>query len=476
MASKPLQEPAFLVSSALAAGPSHGYGIAQDVESSSDGRVTSRAGTLYGAIDRLVAAGLVEVDHEEVVDSRSRRYYRLTSEGGSRLAAEAERAEARARRALERLGSTGDDHDGYRDTDAAGPVLVAPVLVRDYRRSSRLFPYTYRRAHEAEMLGHSVDGARPGQSRPTRAERWDSSRAAAREWSLAPSGSSPRQRRAATGLSLVVSPAVLVVMASRVLAFAAAIVGAVLGPSGHAPLSTTVPTASMWTLWLAAVALTLAGAQRVGLAAAVLAAVAGVGGLAVSLGAGSSYAAYLDAPWVAAVSVYAGVLAARRACRVGPEPWTLRAATLGAMALALGGFAAATAADAASFGAPWWSGVASSPWTPPASAAPVVSLLGVASSWRRTRPAVPVLGGLALAGVSSRSAYFWSGTVNVQTADLGNVLGSLALAAAATLVSTWVVNRLDELAEVRAAHRARLAAAGGVRSRGGSRPGAPTAV
>ena len=64
MASRPLQEPAFLVLSALAAGPLHGYGIAQDVESSSDGRVTLRAGTLYGAIDRLVAAGLVEVDRE----------------------------------------------------------------------------------------------------------------------------------------------------------------------------------------------------------------------------------------------------------------------------------------------------------------------------------------------------------------------------------------------------------------------------
>ncbi|WP_144721080.1 hypothetical protein [Cellulosimicrobium sp. TH-20] len=367
-------------------------------------------------------------------------------------------------------------HDGYRDTDAAGPVLVAPVLVRDYRRLLRLFPYTYRRAHEAEMLGHLVDGARPGQSRPTRAERWDLLRAAAREWLLAPLGPSPRQRRAGTGLLLVVLPAVLVVMAARVLAFAAAIVGAVLGPSGHAPLLTTVPTASMWTLWLAAVALTLAGAQRVGLAAAVLAAVAGVGGLAVSLGAGSSYAAYLDAPWVAAVSVYAGVLAARRACRVGPEPWTLRAATLGAMALAVGGFAAATAADAASFGVPWWSGVALSPWTPPALAAPVVLLLGVALLWRRTRPAVPVLGGLALAGVLSRSTFFWSGTVNVQTADLGNVLGLLALAAAAMLVLTWVVNRLDELAEVRAAHRSQLAAAGGMPGRGGPRPGAPTAV
>ncbi|MFE7405142.1 PadR family transcriptional regulator [Isoptericola sp. NPDC057559] len=101
--SRPLQEPAFLILSALAQGASHGYGISKDVEESSGGRVTLRAGTLYGAIDRLVAAGLVEVDHEEVVDSRLRRYYRLTAEGGTRLGAEARRAEAQARQALDRL-------------------------------------------------------------------------------------------------------------------------------------------------------------------------------------------------------------------------------------------------------------------------------------------------------------------------------------------------------------------------------------
>ncbi|WP_400111425.1 hypothetical protein [Cellulosimicrobium funkei] len=359
---------------------------------------------------------------------------------------------------------------------ATSPLPTEPALVRDYRRLLRLFPYTYRRAHEAEMLGHLVDAAQPGQSRPTRAERWDLLRAAAREWLLAPLGSTPRQRRAATGLLLVVLPAVLVVMAARVLAFAAAIVEAMLGPSGHAPLLTTVPTASMWTLWLAAVALTLAGAQRVGLAAAVLAAVAGVGGLVLSLGSGNSYAAYLDTPWVAGVAVYAGVLAGRRTCRVGRERWMLRGATLGAMTLTLGAVVAATSADAASFGVPWWSGVALSPWTPPALAAPAVLLLGAALLWRRTRQAVPLLGGLALAGLLSRSTFFWSGTVNIQTADLGNVLGLLALAAAATLVLTWVVNRLDELAAVRAAHRAELAAVGGASARARSHPGEPTAV
>lgn len=114
MASTPLQEPAFLILSALAAGPLHGYGIAKDVEAGTDGRITLRVGTLYGAIDRLAAAGLVEVDHEEVVDSRLRRYYRLTTEGGVRLEAEAHRAEAQARQALERLAAR------------RGPRTVAP--------------------------------------------------------------------------------------------------------------------------------------------------------------------------------------------------------------------------------------------------------------------------------------------------------------------------------------------------------------
>ena len=62
-----------------------------------------RPGTLYTALDRLRADGLVEVDREEIVDNRLRRYYRLTPEGGRRLAAEAARLQANARAALRRL-------------------------------------------------------------------------------------------------------------------------------------------------------------------------------------------------------------------------------------------------------------------------------------------------------------------------------------------------------------------------------------
>ncbi|WP_431890085.1 hypothetical protein [Cellulosimicrobium funkei] len=43
-------------------------------------------------------------------------------------------------------------------------------------------------------------------------------------------------------------------------------------------------------------------------------------------------------------------------------------------------------------------------------------------------------------------------------------------------MGSFGVPGLDELAAVRAAHRARLAAAGGMPGRGGSRPGEPTAV
>jgi DNA-binding PadR family transcriptional regulator len=57
----------------------------------SEGRISLRPGTLYGALDRLVDAGLVSVDREETVDGRLRRYYRLSEQGGGLLAAENER-------------------------------------------------------------------------------------------------------------------------------------------------------------------------------------------------------------------------------------------------------------------------------------------------------------------------------------------------------------------------------------------------
>ena len=98
-----LREPTFLVLTALAAGPQHGYGILLDVEQISAGRVRLRAGTLYTALDRLVADGWVAVDREEVVDGRLRRYYRLTDQGAARLATEVDRLRVTTRAAEARL-------------------------------------------------------------------------------------------------------------------------------------------------------------------------------------------------------------------------------------------------------------------------------------------------------------------------------------------------------------------------------------
>jgi DNA-binding PadR family transcriptional regulator len=98
-----MQEATYLILTALAAGSQHGYGIIADVTGISGGRVRLLPGTLYTALDRLRADGLICVDREEIVESRLRRYYRLTSEGENRLAEEAVRLQANATAALRRL-------------------------------------------------------------------------------------------------------------------------------------------------------------------------------------------------------------------------------------------------------------------------------------------------------------------------------------------------------------------------------------
>lgn len=103
MAKRTMQEATFMILTALAAGSQHGYGIITDVQAISAGRVQLKAGTLYAALERLRADKLVEVDREEIVDSRLRRYYRLTPAGGEVLAAEAARLQANARIAMSRL-------------------------------------------------------------------------------------------------------------------------------------------------------------------------------------------------------------------------------------------------------------------------------------------------------------------------------------------------------------------------------------
>jgi len=107
MSKQAIQEPTFLIMTALAAGAQHGYGVMTDVARISDGRVKLRAGTLYAALDRLRGDGLVEIDREEIVEGRLRRYYRLTHSGAQVLADEADRMRANASVAFRRLKSLG---------------------------------------------------------------------------------------------------------------------------------------------------------------------------------------------------------------------------------------------------------------------------------------------------------------------------------------------------------------------------------
>src|SRR5690242_5214338 len=86
-----MREPTFLILTALADGPRHGYGVIREVRALSAGRVTLLPGTLYTALDRLAAQGLVALDREELVENRLRRYYRLTPRGADALRGEAAR-------------------------------------------------------------------------------------------------------------------------------------------------------------------------------------------------------------------------------------------------------------------------------------------------------------------------------------------------------------------------------------------------
>ena len=86
-----MREPTFWILTVLAAEPQHGYGLIQETGRLTGHRVRLRAGALYAHLDRLQAAGLVEPDRQEIIDGRTRRFYRITDHGATVLAAETAR-------------------------------------------------------------------------------------------------------------------------------------------------------------------------------------------------------------------------------------------------------------------------------------------------------------------------------------------------------------------------------------------------
>lgn len=104
----PLSPTAFHVLVAMAGGPRHGYAIAQEVEELTSGRLVMGPGTLYGSLQRMTAAGLIEEaanPGEDGLHVSRRRYYQMTPLGGTALRAESERLLHAANVARERLGT-----------------------------------------------------------------------------------------------------------------------------------------------------------------------------------------------------------------------------------------------------------------------------------------------------------------------------------------------------------------------------------
>ena len=86
-----MHESTYFILLALHEQSRHGYGIAKRAGELSNGRVKLTAGTLYGALDRLVNQELIEVASEERVEGRLRRNYRIIPKGRKAAAAESQR-------------------------------------------------------------------------------------------------------------------------------------------------------------------------------------------------------------------------------------------------------------------------------------------------------------------------------------------------------------------------------------------------
>ena len=107
----PLSAPVFHILVSLSDQERHGYGIMLDVAEQTGGALQLGPGTLYGCLNRMLAAGLVEESAERKdpsVDDARRRYYRITRAGRRAVSLEAERlaravSAARSRRLLKGL-------------------------------------------------------------------------------------------------------------------------------------------------------------------------------------------------------------------------------------------------------------------------------------------------------------------------------------------------------------------------------------
>ncbi|HYN08073.1 MAG TPA: PadR family transcriptional regulator [Vicinamibacterales bacterium] len=92
---QPLTPAVFHLLLALVDTDRHGYGIAKEVAERTSGRVRLGPGTIYGTLNRMLEAGLVEKRKSDARGGRHgdhrRRYYRITPLGRAVARAEARR-------------------------------------------------------------------------------------------------------------------------------------------------------------------------------------------------------------------------------------------------------------------------------------------------------------------------------------------------------------------------------------------------
>lgn len=91
-----------LILNTLAAGPIHGYGIAQRIQNASDDVLSIEEGSLYPALQRLLRKGWVTAAWGVTGLNRRARFYTLTRAGRKQLGAEV-RQFRRATTAIERV-------------------------------------------------------------------------------------------------------------------------------------------------------------------------------------------------------------------------------------------------------------------------------------------------------------------------------------------------------------------------------------
>jgi PadR family transcriptional regulator, regulatory protein PadR len=86
-----------LILRTLLFGPSHGHAIAKHIQRTSEDLLQVETGSLYPALHRLEARGLIDASWQLSERGKRAKYYRLTSRGRGELVAERDRWETFSR-------------------------------------------------------------------------------------------------------------------------------------------------------------------------------------------------------------------------------------------------------------------------------------------------------------------------------------------------------------------------------------------